>query len=111
MSDVTQDGKIAAQKGNRTSVLDELRAALETAAAEAYDPKHKLATRYCIGLLDKFAAAHPGLVDLSLCGPQCPAWTQVVFDHDEGFDECESMHCDAPTGSHCPVLEARKETT
>lgn len=63
-----------------------------------------------VDVLRDWFAAHE-LVDLTLCGPQCPAWTQVVFDHDEGFDECESMHCDAPTGQPCPVLAARKETT
>lgn len=60
--------------------------------------------------LESWFASHE-LVDLTVCGPQCPAWTRVVFDHDEGFDECESLHTDPPTGQPCPVMAARKEGT
>lgn len=63
MSDVTQDGKIAAQKGNDVSVLDELRAALMDEFAPSVTWKSGT-VRKRIGVVFKaFAAAHPGLVD------------------------------------------------
>lgn len=70
MSDVTKDGKIAAQKGNDVSILDELRAALE----ETPCPRYYDFGPECISvadaqkIVDTFAAAHPGLVEVVRCG-------------------------------------------
>jgi hypothetical protein len=66
----------------------------------------------CLGLLDHFAAAHPGLVDLTLCGPQCPAYG--VAGQRNHKDRCwvsgDMYRTDAPTGQPCPVLAARNLT-
>ena len=92
--------------------LNELRKALEaiefyemkimhgqSAAAEIMDRGEVLAA------LDAFAAAHHGLVDLTLCGPQCPSsktwpWGETTCFVLKGLV--------APLGKPCPVL-AQKE--
>jgi hypothetical protein len=52
-------------------------------------------------------AAHE-LVDLSLCGPQCPACGDVDED---GWTWCMVEQHAVYVGGPCPVLAARKETT
>jgi len=59
--------------------------------------------------IDAFAAAHPHLVDLSVCGPQCPACTNCMGELScIVLSERVNETIDAPTGSPCPVMEGRK---
>lgn len=84
------------------SPLDELRKALN----ELYRGKPYIGVMEAI---DTFAASHPGLADLSTCGPQCPAWTNGGCHPDWCavlyLSLSESSH--APTGQPCPVLKDR----
>ena len=62
-----------------------------------------------VEITDWFAARE--LVDLSECGPQCPAYWQGLAATATSKPLCVSMNSDAPTGHPCPVHPARKETT
>lgn len=64
-------------------------------------------------IIDAYAAAHPGLVDLTTCGPACPAW-HMGSDDTSGRDWCTEGFCggrvslsEAPTDQPCPVLAKR----
>jgi hypothetical protein len=62
----------------------------------------------CEGVEDWFYRRD--LVDLTVCGPQCPAWFADWTDHQKGTDpECRARFDQAPTGQPCPVMAARKE--
>ena len=97
------------------SVLDELREALEQYEVEQHDLScderdHEVDIFHRVhSILDTFADAHPGLVDLTLCGPQCQAYGTVMGEPYCIVDsEAANEMVDAPTGQPCPVLEARK---
>lgn len=104
MSDVTQDGKIAAQKGNDVSWHDELRAALE----ETPCPRYYDFGPECISvvdaqkIVDTFAAAHPGLVEVVRCG-ECE---RLGRDVERGDDECSK----APLWCYELLFEPEDET-
>jgi hypothetical protein len=82
------------------TALDELRDAL------ALPPGHWL-TAQIQRAFNTFAAAHPGLVDLTIAGPQCPACSvtpglKPFCDSDWG-----GVYC--PVGEPCPVMAERGE--
>jgi len=58
--------------------------------------------------LDAFAAEHPGIVDLTVCGPQCPAIAGPLCAH---MTYRRNMSVFAPTGQPCPVLAERSKDT
>jgi hypothetical protein len=91
-----------------TDPLAELREALKAAAgADEHDTWVVLHRDSVDEVFIAFAAAHPGLIDLTLCGPQCPAWNNEDYDYpplcDVSFDA-------AHTNQPCPVIARRTLT-
>ena len=89
------------------NVMEKLREAVLELAPEEVEP-WTLRGDEVLAAIDAFAAAHPHIVDLTVCGPQCPAWTK--FEDCTEFCECDDRIAPyyAPTGSPCPVMEGRK---
>jgi hypothetical protein len=96
--------------------LAPLRAALEQhiAAADSYgsNPLTKMygdGFRQALKEVGTFAAQHT-LLDLSVCGPQCPAWSGTTeFRRHEICWGRSGDYMHAPTGQPCSVLAARKD--
>lgn len=88
-----------------TDVLGDLRAALEDIHCRKADDGRVTyyypGSRETMEALDRFAAKHPGLVDLS---EWCPANNHGLCEsYEEGAPDYD---CELP----CPVLAQRKET-
>ena len=107
----------APEQANSTkcpNVLGELREALKDAPVRIVRsafgvPYVAMSQVYALRLLDAFAAAHPGLMDLTTAGPQCPA--HLV----DWFEKTPQMYCLArpselcPIGEPCPVMASRRK--
>lgn len=78
------------------SLIDELRFAV--ASAMTNDDSVFYA-------IDAFAAMHPDIVDLTKCGPQCPAYRA-----DGGEQRCDALDTLAPVDRACLILDDRKRT-
>jgi hypothetical protein len=78
------------------SVLDELREALVKLRKHPVPGWHDCALQACFAL-DEFEKTHPWLVDLTKCGPQCPAFTEGESYTEQGTGEKRKCadECDA----------------
>lgn len=87
------------------SVLDELREAVtdqreHERAGEGSSWNDALDE--ALAALDVFEAAHPGLVDLTICGKQCPVCWLPLAAFATTKPLCLAMSKDAPVGEPCP---------
>ncbi len=96
--------------GEGLGVLDELRARLD-------DGSSTWETPFILLEVDTFEREHPFLVDLSTCGPQCPAYCDFNAFGKLFLCRAQPEWCEwdqshgykpAPTGQPCPVLKERK---
>jgi hypothetical protein len=102
MSDVPNQAKIAAQKGNDVSWQDELRAALADSATTQTPDGRMLYLTDALIALHHIAAAHPGLVEVVQCG-EC---MRLGRDVERGDDECSK----APLWCYELLFEPEDET-
>ena len=89
----------------RFKPTDELRAVLDSIpiVADGSDSYH-VCLAHVLYALDAWAEKHPGLVDLTICGPQCPAYrTELDPDCARG-----RMCARTKTGQPCPLVGARR---
>lgn len=80
-----------------SKVLDELR-------EEMWDTRLDGMNEYAVQVIDRFESKHPGLVDLTACGSQCPAHWLPLAALPSTKPLCVVMHKDAPVGEMCPAL-------
>jgi hypothetical protein len=57
---------------------------------------------------NRYSREHPGLVDLTLCGRQCPAYFDDWMDIEPGTNpECRAFFCATTEEEPCSVLSRR----
>ena len=88
-----------------TGSFDELKEALQTEVADRYradDGMEFILVKDVLRIVSVYAAAHR-LIDITICGGQCPAWHREYCGNDP-LDYCAALpdgNPYAPTGKPC----------
>jgi hypothetical protein len=86
-----------------TGSFDELKEALQTEVADrcrADDGMEFILVKDVLRIVSVYAAAHR-LVDITICGKQCPGLKAYGADEEGVYGDCQPMRRSAPTGKSC----------